>query len=201
MRRLLPGSRLVLATHNQGKLEELTALLAPLELDLRSAKDLRLPVPVETENTYVGNARLKAHAASKASGLPALADDSGFEIDALEGAPGVFTADWAETPGGRDFGQAMVRAWAALEAKAAPHPRLGRFRCTLVLAWPDGEESVFSGALEGQCVWPPRGQAIGFDPMFQPLGSTLTLAEMDRWQSNETNHRGQAFAQLRMTMI
>lgn len=197
MTRRLEGGRLVAATHNQGKLEEIAALLAPFALEVVSAKALGLPEPAETEETFVGNARIKAHAAARASGLPALADDSGIEVDGLGGAPGVHTADWAETPQGRDFVMAMRRTWDGLEAARAPYPRTARFRCTLVLAWPDGEDAVFEGKVEGQCVWPMRGeQGHGYDPMFQPDGQPLTFAEMDRWEKNRMSHRARAFEAL-----
>lgn len=197
MTRRLEGGRLVAATHNQGKLEEIAALLAPFALEVVSAKALGLPEPAETEETFVGNARIKAHAAARASGLPALADDSGIEVDGLGGAPGVHTADWAETPQGRDFVMAMRRTWDGLEAAGAAYPRTARFRCTLVLAWPDGEDAVFEGKVEGQCVWPMRGeQGHGYDPMFQPDGQPLTFAEMDRWEKNRMSHRARAFEAL-----
>jgi XTP/dITP diphosphohydrolase len=156
-----------------------------------------LPEPEETETTFVGNARIKAHAAAQATGLPALADDSGITIDGLGGAPGVYTADWAETPQGRDFGMAMERAWAELEAAKAPYPRLAQFRCTLVLAWPDGHDVVFEGVMPGQIVWPMRGdQGHGYDPIFQPEGHIQTFGEMDRWEKNKISHRADAFAKL-----
>lgn len=195
MIRRLAGPRLVVATHNQGKLEEIAALLAPWPIEVVSAAALGLPEPEETETTFLGNARIKAHAAARASGLPALADDSGIEIDALGGAPGVHTADWAATPRGRDFVMAMTRAWSELERVGAPHPRTARFRCTLVLAWPDGHDEAFEGRIEGACVWPMRGdQGHGYDPMFQPDGRDVTLGEMDRWEKNRISHRADAFA-------
>jgi XTP/dITP diphosphohydrolase len=195
--RRLTEPRLVVATHNRGKLEEIADLLAPFPVEIVSAASLGLPEPAETETTFVGNARIKAHAAAKASGLPALADDSGIEVDGVGGAPGVHTADWAETPRGRDFVHAMQRAWGALEAANAPHPRTARFRCTLVLAWPDGHDEVFEGRIEGRCVWPMRGeQGHGYDPMFQPDGYEVTLGEMDRWEKNRVSHRGDAFRKM-----
>jgi len=201
MTRRFAGGRLVAATHNAGKLDEIRALLAPWPVEVVAAKTLGLPEPDETEETFVGNARIKAHAAAQASGLPALADDSGIEVDALGGAPGVHTADWAAAPGGRDFVQAMVRTWTALESAAAPEPRTARFRCTLVLAWPDGHDEIFEGAVEGRCVWPMRGrQGHGYDPMFQPdgqpTGQPLTFAEMDPAEKNRISHRARAFARL-----
>ncbi len=195
--RRFTGGRLVAATHNAGKLEEIRDLLAPYPVEVVSAKALGLPEPEETEETFVGNARIKAHAAAGASGLPALADDSGIEVDGLGGAPGVHTADWATVAGGRDFLHAMARTWEALEAAHAPEPRTARFRCTLVLAWPDGEDVVFEGAVEGRCVWPMRGrQGHGYDPMFQPDGQLLTFAEMDPAEKNRISHRARAFARL-----
>jgi XTP/dITP diphosphohydrolase len=183
------------ATHNRGKLEEIAALLADHPVEAVSAAELGLPEPEETGVSFVENARIKAHAAARASGLPALADDSGIEIDGLGGAPGVHTADWAETPAGRDFVRAMARAWEALERAGAPHPRTARFRCTLVVAWPDGHDEVFEGEIEGECVWPMRGeQGHGYDPMFRPKGRDVTLGQMERWEKNRISHRADAFA-------
>jgi len=193
--RRFSGDRLLVATHNAGKLEEITALLAPYGVAVVGAKQMNLPEPAETETTFVGNARIKAHAASRATGLPALADDSGIEVDCLGGAPGVYTADWAETPTGRDFVMAMEKTWAAGEAKAAPLPRKARFCATLVLAWPDGHDEVFEGRVEGQLVWPMRGaQGHGYDPMFQPEGHDRTFAEMSAAEKNKMSHRANAFA-------
>jgi XTP/dITP diphosphohydrolase len=189
--------RLVVATHNRGKLDEIAALLAAYPVEVVAAGELGLPEPAETEATFIGNARIKAHAAAAASGLPALADDSGIEVDALGGAPGVHTADWAETPTGRDFTQAMVRTWEELEASGAPFPRTARFRCTLVLAWPDGHEEPFDGRVEGQCVWPMRGdRGHGYDPMFMPDGHDVTFGQMDPTAKNRISHRADAFRKL-----
>ena len=198
MTRKFAGGRLVIATHNQGKLEEIAHLLGDYPVDVVSAGALGLPEPEETEETFVGNARIKAHAAAGASGLPALADDSGIEVDALAGAPGVHTADWAERPSGRDFGYAMAKTWGELEKVNAPEPRTARFKCTLVLAWPDGHDEVFEGKIEGRCVWPLRGEkGHGYDPMFQPEGYEATFGEMDRWEKNRISHRAAAFAALK----
>ncbi|MGL5009983.1 MAG: non-canonical purine NTP pyrophosphatase, partial [Paracoccaceae bacterium] len=145
MMRRFSGGRLLVATHNRGKLEEISALLEPFSVEVISAGALGLAEPEETETTFAGNARIKAHAGAKASGLPTLADDSGMCVDALGGAPGVYTADWAETGQGRDFDMAMQRVWDALEAVAAPFPRRAAFHSTLVLAWPDGADAVFEG--------------------------------------------------------
>ncbi len=195
--RRFSGGKLLVATHNAGKLEEIAALLAPFDVQVVSAAELGLPVPDETESTFVGNARIKAHAGAVASGLPTLADDSGMTVDALGGAPGVYTADWAETRGGRDFGMAMTRVWGMLETLSAPFPRLAQFRCTLVLAWPDGTDAVFEGVMPGQLVWPLRGdQGHGYDPMFQPDGHDMTFGEMDRWAKNRISHRARAFVKL-----
>ncbi|TDQ56726.1 RdgB/HAM1 family non-canonical purine NTP pyrophosphatase [Phaeovulum veldkampii] len=195
--RRFTGDRLLVATHNAGKLEEMAALLAPFGIACVGAAEMRLPEPAETETTFIGNARIKAHAAAKATGLPALADDSGIEVEALGGAPGVYTADWAETPQGRDFVMAMTRTWAELEAINAPLPRRARFRSTLVLAWPDGHDEVFEGKVEGQVIWPMRGaQGHGYDPMFQPEGFDITFAQMEPAQKNVISHRADAFRKL-----
>lgn len=195
--RRLTGDRLLVATHNAGKLAEIAALLAPHGIACIGAAGMGLPEPAETETTFVGNARIKAHAAAQATGLPALADDSGIEVDGLGGAPGVYTADWAATPTGRDFVQAMTRTWAELEKAGAPYPRTARFRATMVLAWPDGHDEVFEGKVEGQVVWPMRGrQGHGYDPMFQPDGHDITFAEMDGAAKNRISHRADAFARL-----
>jgi len=195
--RRLDGDRLLVATHNPGKLEEIAALLAPHGITCVGAAEMGLPEPAETETTFVGNARIKAHAAAQATGLPALADDSGIEVYGLGGAPGVHTADWAETPTGRDFVQAMTRTWAELEKAGAAFPRRARFRATMVLAWPDGHDEVFEGKVEGQVVWPMRGrQGHGYDPMFQPDGHDITFAEMDGTAKNRISHRADAFARL-----
>jgi XTP/dITP diphosphohydrolase len=189
--------RLVLASHNAGKLEEIERLLQPFGVDVVSVAALGLPEPAETEDSFIGNARIKAHAAARASGMPALADDSGIEVEALGGAPGVYTADWAETPQGRDFGMAMRRTWDAVEATQASQPRIARFCCTLALAWPDGKDHIFQGFVGGRLVWPPRGTlGHGYDPMFQPDGHSITFGEMDRWEKNQISHRADAFRQL-----
>ena len=199
--RKFTGDHLLIATHNRGKLEEMEALLAPYGITVSSAADHGLPEPEETGTTFVENARIKAHAAAKATGLPALSDDSGIAIDALDGAPGVYTADWAETPNGRDFVMAMRKTHELLEAKGAAHPRTARFCCTLVLAWPDGHDEVFPGVMEGQVVWPMRGeQGHGYDPIFQPSGYDVTFGEMDRWEKNTISHRAKAVEKLRQVL-
>lgn len=195
--RKFDGDQLVIATHNAGKLKEMVDLLSPFGVTLTSNSDHGLPEPEETETTFVGNARIKARAAVKATGLPCLADDSGIEVDGLNGAPGVYTADWAETPTGRDFVMAMKRTWAELETVLAPYPRTARFCCTMVLAWPDGHEEVFAGVMSGQIVWPMRGdQGHGYDPIFQPDGYDVTFAEMDHAEKNRISHRADAVAKL-----
>ena len=197
MTRKFTGDKLLIASHNKGKLEEFSALLAPLNVSCVSAADLDLPEPDETESTFIGNARIKARAAATASGLPALADDSGLTVDALAGAPGVYTADWAETPRGRDFVMAMEKTWALLEKTHAAEPRTAQFRCTLLLYWPDGHEEVFEGIVRGQLVWPRRGaDGHGYDPMFQPDGHAVTFAEMPVAQKNAISHRAQAVSAL-----
>ena len=197
MTRRFSGKQLLVASHNKGKLEEIARLLVGYGIDAISAADMGLPEPAETENSFVGNARIKAHAAAKATGLSALSDDSGIEVEALGNAPGVYTADWAETPQGRDFVMAMTKTWGLLEAAQAPFPRRARFCCTLVLAWPDGHDEVFAGMMGGQVVWPMRGdQGHGYDPIFQPDGFDITFGEMDRWQKNEISHRADAFRKL-----
>jgi XTP/dITP diphosphohydrolase len=191
------GDQLVVATHNKGKLEEIERLLNPFNIEVTSAGAFGLSEPEETEDSFVGNARIKAHFAAKRTGLPALADDSGICVDALGGQPGVYTADWAETETGRNFTMAMTRLWSELEKVQASFPRCAQFRCTLVLAWPDGHDEVFEGVMPGQIVWPMRGdQGHGFDPIFQPDGQLLTFGEMNRWRKNEISHRADAFRKL-----
>jgi XTP/dITP diphosphohydrolase len=186
-------SRLLVATHNAGKLEEFRQLLSPLGIEVTGAAELALAEPVETGTTFVQNARIKAGAAVAATGLPALADDSGLEVDGLDGAPGVYTADWAEGPGGRDFLRAMTRVRDELVARDAQRPWTARFRCTLVLLEPGGGERVFDGTVEGELVWPIRGaQGHGFDPMFVPEGGALTFAEMSVEAKNAISHRARA---------
>lgn len=192
--RRFTGDRLLVATHNRGKLEEMTHLLEPYGVACVGAAEMNLPEPEETGTTFVENARIKAHAAAKATGMPALSDDSGIEIDALNKAPGVYTADWAETGSGRDFVMAMEKSHKMLLETGAAEPWTARFCCTLVLAWPDGEDVVFPGVMEGRVVWPMRGsQGHGYDPIFQPKGYAITFGEMDRWEKNQISHRADAF--------
>ncbi|MCB4823946.1 non-canonical purine NTP pyrophosphatase [Roseicella aerolata] len=193
-RRLGPG-RLVLASHNAGKLREVAALVAPHGMQVVSVKELGLPEPAETENSFLGNAAIKALAAARAAGLPALADDSGFSVAALGGDPGVRTADWAELPGGgRDYAMAMAK----VAALAGGHPdRRAWFTCALVLAWPDGHTEGFEGKVHGTWVHPPRGErGFGYDPMFIPDGHAETFGQMDPAEKHRISHRARAFAQL-----
>lgn len=197
MTRAFDGKRILIATHNAGKLEEMQQLFEPYGVSVVGAAEMNLAEPVETEATFVGNARIKARAAVEATGLPALADDSGIEVEALGNQPGVYTADWAETSNGRDFIMAMTKTHDLLEEKGAAHPRRARFRATLVLAWPDGHDEVFEGKVNGTLVWPMRGQTgHGYDPMFQPDGHDITFAEMDPAEKNRISHRADAFAKL-----
>ena len=195
-RRLAPG-RLIVASHNKGKIREIGDLLRPYGVETVSVAELGLPEPAETEETFAGNARIKAHAAASAAGLPALSDDSGIEVEALGGRPGVHTADWAETPSGRDFPMAMETVWRLLEEAAAPHPRRARFVCTLCLAWPDGHDEIFEGEVRGAVSWPMRGdQGFGFDPIFTPEGHEETFGEMDPAKKHRMSHRADAFRKL-----
>lgn len=197
MSRKFSDDTLLIATHNAGKLEEMRELLAPFGVSVVGAAEKSLAEPEETEDNFIGNARIKAHAAVKATGLPALSDDSGIEVEALNNEPGVYTADWAETPNGRDFVMAMTKTHDKLEAVNAPHPRRARFCSTLVLAWPDGHDEVFEGKANGSLVWPMRGQiGHGYDPMFMPDGYDITFGEMVFEKKNEISHRADAFAKL-----
>lgn len=192
--RRLDGDTLLVATHNQGKLEEIAHLLEPYGVRCIGAAEKDLPEPVEDGTSFVQNARIKAHAAAQATGLPALADDSGIEIDGLDRQPGIHTADWAETGQGRDFVMAMTKAHDMLVTRRVAEPWTARFCCTLVLAWPDGTDAVFPGVMEGRVVWPMRGdRGHGYDPIFQPEGHDQTFGEMDRWEKNRISHRADAF--------
>ena len=197
MGRLIKGS-LVLATHNRGKIEEMSKLLVGHKLKLKSSLDFNLKEPDETETTFVGNARIKAHYTAQNTQLPSLADDSGIEVVALNGEPGVYTANWAETEKGRDFEHGMKKLWSEIQKKPEiTRPYKAQFCCTLVIAWPDGHDEVFMDLIKGQLVWPIRGHnGHGFDPMFQPDGYNKTFGEMDRWKKNKISHRGLAFTKL-----
>ena len=194
-RKLIAGE-LVIASHNAGKVSEINDLVNPFGIRARSAGALGLPSPEETENSFAGNAAIKALAAATASRRPALADDSGLEVAALGGLPGVHTADWAETPAGRDFYVAMERVERALQAAGAVDRR-ARFVCCLCLAWPDGHCETFLGKVEGALTWPPRGtMGFGFDPVFAPAGYDKTFAELDPATKHAISHRADAFRQL-----
>ena len=196
-RRLERGSRLVIATHNPGKLAEIAVLLAPHGLEAVSAGALGMAEPEETAPDFVGNARIKALAAAHGSGLPALADDSGFCVAALGGAPGVFSARWAGP--GKDFAPAMARVNAEL---ATSTDRRAWFTAALCLAWPDGETATFLGRVEGSAIWPPRGtRGFGYDPIFLPDGATETFGEMAPDAKEAISHRARAFAQLRAACL
>lgn len=201
MRKLEPG-RLVIASHNAGKVREIRALLEPFGIDPVSAGDLGLPEPEETGTTFRENALLKAHASASASGLPALADDSGLEVAALGGRPGVYTADWAERqafegPPGRDWYMAMGKVEGLLAEKGPEVDRSAAFVCTLALAWPDGHAEVFEGRVAGSLAWPPRGKlGFGYDPVFVPAGATQSFAEIDPAEKHAISHRADAFAKL-----
>jgi len=197
MTRRFDGAKLVVASHNAGKLREIADLLRPFGVATVSAGEIGLPEPEETETTFEGNARLKAHAAAKSSGLPALSDDSGLAVEALGGEPGIYSARWAETPKGRDFGHAMRTVWEKLEALAALEPRCAAFVCALTLAWPDGHDETFLGRCEGRLIWPPRGdRGFGYDPMFIPEGHAITFGEMEPQKKHAMSHRADAFRQL-----
>ncbi|MBU1304316.1 MAG: RdgB/HAM1 family non-canonical purine NTP pyrophosphatase [Alphaproteobacteria bacterium] len=201
--RLAPGDRLVLATHNAGKLKEFQELFAPFGLDLVSAGQLGLPEPEETGTTFAENARLKAHAAAQATGMLALSDDSGLCVDALNGDPGVYTADWAGVP--RNFDHAMKRVEDALQAANATEPgqRTASFNATMCLAHPDGRDVLYVGKVEGVMVWPPRGTiGHGYDPVFMPKGYDITFGQMPAdmkhsWAPGKRglSHRARAFDQ------
>ncbi|TQF78080.1 non-canonical purine NTP pyrophosphatase [Elioraea sp. Yellowstone] len=195
-RRLSRGDRLVVATHNPGKLAEIAALLAPLGVEALGAAALGLAEPAETGSTFAENATIKALAAARAAGLPALADDSGFSVAALDGAPGVHTADWATLPdGSRDYGVAMALTRARI---GEPEDARAWFTCCLALAWPDGAVETFEGRIDGTWVWPPRGtEGFGYDPMFLPDGEAETFGEMAPARKHAISHRARAFAALR----
>ncbi len=203
MTRQLGSGKLVIATHNAGKLKEISALLAPYGVECISAGSLGLPEPAETGTTFVENALIKARAATEASGLPALADDSGLSVAALDGRPGVYTADWAERQWfegepGRDWYMAMGKVEGLLQAKGPDTPRDASFSCVLALAWPDGEYEVYEGRVDGALTWPPRGtMGFGYDPVFVPTGDERTFAELDPEEKHAISHRADAFAKLK----
>ncbi|HTI80862.1 MAG TPA: non-canonical purine NTP pyrophosphatase [Acetobacteraceae bacterium] len=191
-RRLDPGTKLVLASHNPGKLAELVDLLRPYQIDVVSAGALGLPEPPENAPDFVGNARIKSLAATQVSGLPALADDSGFCVAALDGAPGIYSARWAGPA--KDFAAAMAR----VHREIGQEPdRRAWFVAALCLSWPDGHAETFVGRVDGTATWPPRGtHGFGYDPMFKPTGCTATFGEMEAAEKHVLSHRARAFAQL-----
>jgi len=192
-RRVEAGAKIVLASHNPGKLREIAALVEPVGVSVVSAGALGLPEPDEDAPDFVGNARLKALAAARATNLPALADDSGFCAAALSGAPGVLSARWAGPS--KDFAAAMA---AVRKAIGAAEDQRAWFICALCLAWPDGHTDTFVGRIDGSVAWPPRGvHGFGYDPMFVPLGGAETFGEMAPAAKHADSHRARAFAQLR----
>ncbi len=192
------GPKLVIATHNDGKLREIRELMAPYGIECVSAAELDLPEPEETGVTFVDNAELKARASADLSGLPALADDSGLSVDALHGKPGIHSARWAEDNwGDRDFDRAMERVWREVEAAGPDVGHDAHFVCALSLAWPDGTIESFEGKVHGTLVWPPRGQnGHGYDPMFVAAGDTRTFGEIEPAAKHAVSHRAAAFAKL-----
>jgi len=188
-------TKIVVASHNEGKVREIRDLLAPFGVETVSAGELGLPEPEETETTFIGNAELKARAAADASGLPALSDDSGLAVDALNGDPGIYAARWAEKPscegGGRDFDMAM---WHVNDL-IGEGVRTARFICALCLAYPHGEAKSYEGKVEGEIIWPPRGdKGFGYDAIFQAIGDSKTFAEIDPAEKHAKSHRADAFA-------
>lgn len=194
IRKLRPG-KLVIASHNAGKVREIAELLGPYGIEPVSAGALGLPEPDETGTTFIANAELKALQAADLSGLPALADDSGLCVEALNGDPGIFSARWAGPE--KDFSLAMRLVHEALVAKGPDTGRDAHFVCALALAWPDGHVEAFEGRVDGMLVWPPRGEkGFGYDPVFQPLGHDMTFAEMEPGAKHAMSHRADAFRQL-----
>ncbi len=202
MTRRLGSGSLVIATHNAGKLKEISALLDPYGVKCLSAGSLGLPEPAETGTTFAQNALLKARAAAEASGLAALADDSGLSVAALDGRPGVYTADWAERQWfegapGRDWYMAMGKVEGMLAEKGPDVDRSAAFHCVLALAWPDGEYAIYEGRCDGSLTWPPRGTlGFGYDPIFVPKGYETTFAEINLKETMGISHRADAFAKL-----
>ncbi len=190
--RQFDGGRLVIASHNAGKVREIGELLAPQGVEVVSAGELGLDEPEETGTTFIANAVIKAEAAAKAAGLPALADDSGLAVHALGGEPGIHSARWAGPE--RDFHLAMRKVEEALDGKA---DRSAHFACALALCWPDGHCETFEGTVQGTLVWPPRGErGFGYDPVFQPNGHSITFGEMEPEKKHAMSHRADAFRKL-----
>lgn len=192
MTRRFEGGRLVVASHNPGKVREIDDLLRPYDAEPVSAGALGLPEPIEDGLTFEANAILKAEAAATRSGLPALSDDSGLAVGALDGAPGIYSARWGGPE--KDFQHAMQR----VQDEVGDNPdRSAQFVCALALAWPDGHVETFEGTVDGTLVWPPRGdRGFGYDPMFLPLGRDETFGEMDQAHKHTISHRADAFRQL-----
>ena len=191
-RKLAPGQKLVLASHNPGKLREMEALLHPLGIEIVSAGAMGLPEPEENAPDFAGNARIKALAAATASALPALSDDSGFCVAALNGAPGVHSARWAGPA--KDFAAAMTTVNDRIGDNL---DRRAWFIAALCVAWPDGHTETFLGRIDGTVVWPPRGgKGFGYDPMFVPGGGQQTFGQMDADAKHAVSHRARAFAQV-----
>jgi XTP/dITP diphosphohydrolase len=198
IRRLSPG-RLVAATHNKGKVSELTDLFAPLGFEVVSAIELDLPEPEETEATFAGNAILKARAAAEATGAPALSDDSGLSVTALGGAPGIYSARWAGEP--RDFGKAMEKVQRELDDIGATD-RSAKFVCALAIVWPDGHAEVFEGEVHGELTWPPRGnKGFGYDSVFVAEGESITFGEMEPALKHAMSHRARAVEKLKAALL
>lgn len=194
MTKKLTEKSIILATHNRGKVKEFSELFEPYEIEVLCAADLQMEDPEETGTTFAENALLKARLAVKASGKPSLADDSGLCVNALDGAPGIFSARWAENDQGeRDFDMAMRKVHQGVEIA---EDKGAAFIAVLALVWPDGTEAVFEGRVEGEIIWPPRGnQGFGYDPIFQPLGKDQTFAEEPALKK-ELSHRHVAFQKL-----
>lgn len=193
-----PG-KLVIASHNDGKIKEINALLSPYGIEAAAANKMGLADPEETGKTFAENALIKAKAAAEASGLPALSDDSGLEVAALDGAPGVYSARWAGAP--RDFGAAMRKIEDALRDKAAGDDK-ARFVCALCLAWPDGRRRIFEGEVRGTLTFPPRGdKGFGYDPIFIPAGYAITFGEMDPTEKHAISHRADAFRKMKAACL
>ena len=193
------GPKIVIATHNKGKLREIRALIEPLGFECVGAEELGLPEPEEIGVTFVDNADLKARAAADLSGLPALADDSGLCVDSIRDRPGIFSARWAEdAQGNRDWMRAMTRVWDEVQTTQPDAPPAAHFVCVLSLAWPnDGQTEAFEGRVDGTLTWPPRGgKGFGYDPMFVPAGYDQTFGEMDPDEKHEISHRADAFRKL-----
>ena len=191
--KIFPENKILIATHNEGKLEEFKYILKDLGLKILSSKDLNLDEPIETENTFIGNAKIKSRSSCLQSNIPSLADDSGLQVHALGNKPGVYTADWAFTENGRDFKKAMHRVWNELLETKQKRPFTANFICTLVLTFPNGDEEIFEGSVNGLITWPIRGiDGHGYDPMFIPDGYKKTFGEMKDSEKNKISHRNRA---------